>query len=69
MNSASHSDLDLEFKIPTEADMIAERNRSPLKLSADKYFEFVELGIRMCPDLKKARALKHRAGLKVRFEL
>ena len=69
MSSLNSSDLDLEFKIPTEEDFAVERHRKPVKLSSERYFEFVELGMRMCPDLKKARALKMKTGPKVRFEL
>ena len=56
----------LELKVPTERDKRFKARR--YNWSPEQYLEFVELGMRMCPDLKKARALKKKHGPTVRFE-
>ena len=63
----NNSFLDLEFKIPTEADRPPPLAYHPL--SPRKYLDFISIGIEMCPEnLEKAKHDLKRAP-KVRFEL
>ena len=57
----------LEFKVPSERDKRIKARK--YAWSPEQYLDFIETGMRMCPDLKKARALKMRHGPTVRFDL
>ena len=61
------TDLDLEFKIPTEDDFVNNK-REYKPLSFKQYLEFVELGLKMGKNAGKSIAYGAKRFPTVRFE-
>lgn len=68
MNYEKNSDLKMTFKIPTEEDFQYNK-REYWPLSSKKYLDFIELGLKLNPNIKKAFEFHKKHAPKVRFEL
>ena len=67
LQKENNSILELEFKIPTEEDRPLPLEYHPL--SPQQYLDFIMLGIKMNPNIKKALEYHMKHGPTVRFEL
>lgn len=66
MNSKSEFPLSLKFKIPQS---IPKEKSEKKSLSPEEYAEFIQLGLKILPDIKKERKQRIENAPKVRFKL